>query len=52
MPTPQKQNSQNASFSEFSEAKSGEILGAPVISLHVLHHPNVLRVTHDGPCQP
>ena len=29
-----------------------ENFGASVIFPHVLHQPNVLRVKHDGPCQP
>ena len=34
------------------ESYIDESFGASVIFLHVLHRPNVLRVKHDGPCQP
>ena len=35
-----------------AESYVDESFGASVIFPHVLHQPNVLRVKHDGPCQP
>ena len=35
-----------------AESYIDESFGASVIFPHVLHQPNVLRVKHDGPCQP